>query len=533
MEITDLIESLSDPSAYPHPVDTVEIRQTHISVVFLAGPFVYKVKKALTLGFVDYGTLAKRHHYCDEEVRLNRRLAPRVYLGVVPITEFGGRLRVEGPGEAVEWAVKMERLPDEARLRDRLARDEVGLVQVQEIGRRISAFHRQAAIGPEVARYGRFEVVARNARDNFDQSAADVGITVSPEVIQRLRDRTEQSLAELQPLISSRADRGQTRDTHGDLRLDHVYLFPEHQPPEDLLIIDAIEFNEQFRFADPVSDMAFLAMDFDFLGYRALGRAFCDAYFQESGDVEGRALLPYYKAYRAAVRAKVEGIKRAEPEVPETERARMLRQARAHWLLALGTLEPPERRPCLLLVGGLPGTGKSTLARGLAERAGFVVLRSDLVRKELAAASQSPAEVSAFEAGIYAPEWTDRTYAECLRRAQEHLFEGRRVLIDASFRRESNRRDALDLATAWGVPGLLLHCQADPAVVRSRIESRRDDASDADWSIYLQAAERWEPLGSQTRSSCFEIDTSAGRDATLAHVLDALRAAELYPREAP
>ena len=171
------------------------------------------------------------------------------------------------------------------------------------------------------------------------------------------------------------------RDTHGDLHLDHVYLFPDRAPPADLVIIDCIEFNERFRFADPVADMAFLVMDLAFHGRRDLARAFADAYFRASGDEEGRALLPFYTAYRAAVRGKVEGMELAEREVPEAERAAALVRARAHWLLALGELEEPGRRPCLVLVGGLPGTGKSTLARGLAEQAGFTVIRSDLVRR--------------------------------------------------------------------------------------------------------------------------------------------------------
>src|SRR5438034_1293400 len=174
------------------------------------------------------------------------------------------------------------------------------------------------------------------------------------------------------------------RDTHGDLHLDHVYLFPEKKPPADLVIIDGIEFNERFRYSDPVADMAFLVMDLRFHGYHDLAQAFADAYFQAAGDEQGRTLLPFYTAYRAAVRGKVEGFELLEKEIPAAERAAALERARAHWLLALGELEQPAQKPCLVLVGGLPGTGKSTLAQGLAQRAGFQVIRSDVVRKQLA-----------------------------------------------------------------------------------------------------------------------------------------------------
>jgi predicted kinase len=318
------------------------------------------------------------------------------------------------------------------------------------------------------------------------------------------------------------------RDGHGDLRLDHIYLFPERAPPGDLVIIDCIEFNDRFRCADPVADIAFPVMDLARRGRRDLAAAFANAYFRAAGDAEGRALLPFYTAYRAAVRGKVEGMELSEPEVPEAERAAALVRARAHWLLALGELEEPSRRPCLVLVGGLPGTGKTTLARGLAGRAGFEVVRSDLVRKQLAGLGPGQGAAATFEAGIYAPAWTERTYAECLRRAEGLLFEGRRVLVDASFRTEASRRLFLESAARWGVPARLLLCHAGPEVVRGRLEHRRDDASDADWEIYLQAAARWEEPGPLTRPVTREIATGGRPEGALARALDALREIDLW-----
>ncbi len=336
MELARLIECLTDPAAYPEPVGAVEVRHTHISVVFLAGDHAYKVKKPVELGFLDFSTLEKRRHFCAEEVRLNRRLAPAIYRGVVPVTRTGSRVRMEGSGEVVEWAVKMQRLPDDATLQRRMLRGEVGPDQLRTLARKIASFHASAEAGDRVATFGRFEVVARNARENFAQALSQVGVTVSPAVFARLRDLTEEALAGLRPLIEARARRGIPRDTHGDLHLDHVYLFPERPPPDDLVIIDCIEFNERFRFADPVADMAFLAMDLVFHGRRELARAFSDAYFRAAGDEEGRALLPFYTAYRAVVRGKVEGFELAEREVPEVEKAAARTRARGptgcwHW----------------------------------------------------------------------------------------------------------------------------------------------------------------------------------------------------------
>jgi aminoglycoside phosphotransferase family enzyme/predicted kinase len=522
MELDRLIECLSDPAAYSEPVAGVEVRQTHISVVFLAGGHAYKVKKPVNLGFLDFSTLARRRHFCEEEVRLNRRLAPAVYRGVVPVTQNGGRVRMEGRGEAVEWAVKMKRLPDEATLQKRLLRGEVGPDLVHALARKVAAFHARADSGKRIAAFGRFPVVARNARENFAQSLLQVGVTVSPAVFARLRSLTEEGLTHLRPLVAARARRGVPRDTHGDLRLDHVYVFPDRPPPEDLVVIDCIEFNERFRFADPVADMAFLAMDLAFHGRRDLAWAFADAYFEAAGDEEGRELLPFYTAYRAVVRAKVEGFELTEREIPAEEKEAALARARAHWLLALTELEAPGRRPCLVLVGGVPGSGKSTLAAGLGERAGFTVQRTDVVRKELAGlAPQEPVAAPCRES-LYTPERIEHVYAECLRRAEGLLCEGRRVLVDANFKEESRRQAFLAGAARLGVPAVCLLCQAPPETARARIGARRNDASDADWSIYCQAVECWEEPGPATRPVTCPILTAGTAEQTLDLALAAL-----------
>jgi aminoglycoside phosphotransferase family enzyme/predicted kinase len=522
MELARLIEALSHSAAYPHAAETVQVRHTHISVVFLAGPFAYKVKKPVNLGFLDFSTLERRRHFCEEEVRLNRRLAAEVYLGVVPVSLTALGLKIEGPGEAVEWAVKMKRLPEEATLQQGLQHGQLGAGLMKALACKVASFHAGAGSGAHISAFGRFEVVARNARENFDQVAPQVGTTLSTVVFQRLLALTADALARLRPLIDSRAERGVPRDTHGDLHLDHVYLFPERTPAGDLVIIDCIEFNERFRFADPVSDMAFLAMDLAFHGRRDLARAFAEEYFRASVDEEGRALLPFYVAYRAAVRGKVEGFELSEKEIPEAERTVALAKAQAHWLLALGELDTSDRRPCLVLIGGLPGTGKSTLAQDLAQRADFRLIRSDGVRKELAGL---PAETSArypFEEGIYAPAWTERTYAECLSRAEKLLFEGNRVIVDANFGEESRRRTFLEAAARLAVPAVFILCQSDPAVVRQRLESRRGDVSDADWAVYQQATQRWEAIGPQTRELVRDVSTSGTKGQALTRVLDVL-----------
>jgi aminoglycoside phosphotransferase family enzyme/predicted kinase len=527
MELARLMEALSQPSAYPEPPGEVQVRQTHISVVFLAGRHAYKIKKPVALGFLDFRTVEARRHFCTEEVRLNRRLAPAIYQGVVPVTRQGDDLRFGGEGEAIEWAVQMERLPEEATLLNRLRRRDLDAAQLERLAQRIAAFHAAAQTSPRIAAFARFEAIADNVRDNLSVPATDADSLVRRPVLERLRIRMEETLARLCPRIESRAARGMPRDTHGDLRLEHIYLFPDKQPPDDLVIVDCIEFNERFRYADPVADMAFVVMDLMFEGRRDLARTFADAYFRAAGDGEGRELLPLYTAYRSTVRAKVDGIKSTEAEIPESERASVRRRARAHWLLALGELEQADRRPCLVLVAGLPGSGKSTLARGLAERTPFHVLRSDVIRKELVAEAGIPLESSS-TANIYTPEWTANTYAECLHRTEEWLFAGERVLVDATFREESWRRAFLEAAVRWGVPAVLLLCRVDPDTARARLERRRRDVSDADWQVYLSLAQSWQEISDVTRPLSRDIASGGSIEEVLAQGLGILRAIGLH-----
>ncbi len=525
-------------------------------MVFLAGERAYKVRKPVDLGFLDFTTLERRRADCEEEVQLNRRLAPSVYLGVVPITrrEAGG-LRVGGAGEPLEYAVEMRRLPAEATLLSRLGRGELGAATLEALAHRLAEFHRRAETGPEIARQARFEVVAGNARENFDQIRPFLGQTVSEPVWRRLRQLTEAELARHRDLIDDRARPGVARDTHGDLHLDHVYAFPDREPPDDLVIVDCIEFNVRFRYADPVSDLAFLVMDLRFHGRDDLAQILARAYFAAGGDDDGRPLLPWYTAYRAVVRGKVESLALGAEEIPAAQRWQDLQRARAHFLLALGELAPPPERPCLLLAAGLPGTGKSRLAAGLREEAGFTVVRSDAVRKELAGLAPDEGAGAALDRGIYTPEWTERTYAVCLERAEELLFEGRRVVVDAGFREEARRREYLAAACAWGVPARVLLCEAPATEVRRRLRKRsserasrkvagtfrstfrsasrkvagtlQGEVSDADWAVFRALAPRWEEPAAETAAVLTRIDTAGLPAASLAQALAALRAAHL------
>jgi hypothetical protein len=506
MTLDELIKALSDPRAYPNHPASVSVKQTHISVVFLADEFVYKIKKPVNLGFLDFSTLDLRHHYCREEVRLNRRLAPQVYLDVVPISKSAFGVQVGGSSEHIEWAVKMRRLRDEYSLLHRVQTEELDRPLLARIARRLAQFY-QTDPPPQAAAMGRWEVVAQNARDNFLQSAHHVGQTVSRPVFDRVRQATEQQLFQHRSLVEQRANSGKIRDTHGDLRLDHIYILPNEAEPDDIAIIDCIEFSDQFRFADPIADAAFLVMDLKYRGKPDWAQAFIDPLLAELNEEQGSALLPFYTAYRSVVRAKVNGIKAMEPEISDADRELAVTSAKAHWLRALAELEPASRRPVLILVGGLPGTGKSTRAREWATHIHAEVLRSDVVRKEHMNPESDPRSTSR---DLYSDSAKADVYTELRSRAEALLLEGNRVIVDATFSLVDWRKPFFDLGRQLSVPVLFFVCSADREIVRQRISERRNDASDADWNVYVRMESQWEEPNQAEAEFTISVDTSQG-----------------------
>ncbi len=551
MPLTDLIAGLHRPDAFGYPEGTpVEVVQTHVSVVFLVGQDVYKLKKPLDLDFLDYSTLERRHHFCTLEVSLNRRLAPDVYLGVVEIRrDAAGLLHVGDTGTLVEYAVHMRRLPDDATLGHRLAHGEVDRATLRRIGGKVHGFHRAARRGPEVSAWATFTAVAANARQNFAQLAG-LGL-IGEGLLTRLERWTEEALNRHHRVIEGRARRHVACDTHGDLRVDHLYLFPDQPPPRDLVILDCIEFSEQFRCADPIADLAFLVMDLRRVGRPDAAEALIDGYFaaydqclagradpaSSAGSAgpagsayeeraEGRALLPFYTAYRATVRGKVDAMKAAEPEVGPEAAAEALRSAHQHLLLALCELQPPGLRPCIVLVAGLPGTGKSTLARALAAE-GFEWVRADAVRKQLAGlAPETPASAPVGE-GIYSPAWTERTYQHCLELTRAAVLAGERVVVDANFKTAAQRAPFATLAHELGLPMQLLLCTGDPEVVEERLSRRTGDVSDAGVAVYREASAQWEPIARDIEVSA--IDTSGAPEAAVSAAFSALARHGLGP----
>jgi aminoglycoside phosphotransferase family enzyme len=326
--LPSMIRALLESRAYPHKPPRIELVQTQMSFIFLAGEYAYKVKKPVNLGYLDYTTLEKRHFFCLQELELNRRLCAAAYLEVVPISEESGAFHVEGQGEPKEYAVKMKQLPKERMLDRLLVRGQVTPEMVAKVAEKLASFHRKAETNPEIGAFGRLEVIRGNCDENFSQTEKYVGASISAEQYQRIKGYTDSFIEENAPLFDKRAKSGRIRDCHGDLHAAHV-CFADH-----ICIYDCIEFNDRFRYCDVASELAFLAMDLDRYREAGLSQCLVNTYVESSRDEELMKLLNFYKGYRAYVRGKVESFKLDDPYIPREEKSSVLDVARGYFGLA-------------------------------------------------------------------------------------------------------------------------------------------------------------------------------------------------------
>jgi aminoglycoside phosphotransferase family enzyme/predicted kinase len=453
-----VVEMLAQPAAYAERPVRVECVETHISLVFLTDRFAYKLKKPVRFDFLDFSTVALRHAACKEEIRLNRRLAPHVYLDVVPITSDHGRLRLGGTGPPVDWVVKMRRLPAE-RTVDRLIRSgELTDGQVHQIGLLLTDFYQQ--LPPVALRTDEYrrEIEAHVLGNRDELMNTRHGLDAN--VARRVHEAQLRFLRLCPELLDDRVCDGRIVDGHGDLRPEHIYLAP--QPT----VIDCLEFNAELRQLDVADELSFLAMECAALDAERVGDAIIKHYRERSGDQPGAELLSFYKCYRACVRAKVWAL-RAE-QLDGDARQTALESA-ARYLRLADRYRAQLGSPLMLVVRGLTGTGKSTLAAAVAGSLGIELLQTDAIRRELFGPSASPAD---YDAAIYEPQNRARVYDEMFRRAESLLAAGFSVVLDGTFLAADARSRAVALADRYRACPLLVRCHCPDELAAERIESR-------------------------------------------------------------
>ena len=505
-----ILAAMMNPTFYPHRVDAIARRETHISTVFLTGPFVYKVKKPVNLGFLDFTSLAKRTHYCRQEVVLNRRLASGVYLDVVPITCREGKFALNGSGETMESVVKMRQLNEADAMLPRLQRGELTDGEIRELVDRLVDFYAHAPSSDLPEATGK-----RAWEENLQLMEPFVGSLIDRRRFAFVSSASKAFYGRHQHLFERRVENGKIRDGHGDLRCDHIYF-----TADGIQIIDCIEFNDGLRILDTISDLAFLAMDLEYNGFLQPAGALIREYITRTDDFGALPLLDFYRCYRAMVRCKVSCFLLRDVGLSKTRRQSLLAAADAYLTLAHG-YATKFSRPTLWIVCGLPAAGKSTIALALAEFHDLRVIRSDVVRKELFAQRSDPSADDAFAAGLYSAYATEVTYHQLFDLARETLKKGQSVIIDATFSRETYRREALRMAAQRQARPVFVECRAKESLLAERLRKRETEPSISDARlIHLERfKQRFAPLTRMAPAIHIPVDTGQSPADCLRRIL--------------
>lgn len=495
---------------------SVTLIETHISWVFLLAEHVFKLKKPVDFGFLDFTTLERRRAACEAELALNRRLAEGVYLAVVPITRgLDGRHQVGGSGELVDYAVHMRRLPEERRADELLRNGAFERSEVDRVAQRLYEFHASAPDEPRFRHFGSVETVLANVEENFAQTRASITRYLSREQALELEKFQRDFLAEHAELFARRAEAGRVREGHGDLRLEHVYLLEQK-----VAVIDCIEFNERFRFADVCADIAFLSMDLAEHGRVDLAERLLSRYALLANDFGSYRLVDFYQSYRAHVRAKVAGFQADSEDQSSLSRERCEREARRHYLLALSAARRTFERPVVVVVCGLIASGKSSVGDALSATLAAPVVVADRIRKALAGVSAEASLASPAFAGQYSHDATAAVYAQLLTDASTVLASGRSVILDASFRARAQRLAARDLARRFGASFFAIECRATREVSLQRLEQRAagPSVSDGNVAIFDDFARRFEPVDELDPSEHIVLDTGRPLEESVAQL---------------
>lgn len=509
----ELIRNLQNPALFGHPVTDFSVHETHISWVLLTGDYAYKIKKPMDFGFLDFSTLERRRRFCEEEVRLNRRLAPDLYLDVIPITGSIDEPELGGSGEPIEYAVRMRQFDQDQMLGNLQQRGELTEAHIDDLAEQLARFHAAIPEVPAELDLGTAESVKAPMVQNFEQIRPLLNDSELEAQLDQVEAWTLSTFARLQPLIEQRHAQGHVRECHGDLHLANIALFRGR-----VTIFDCIEFNDAFRWIDTCNDLAFLLMDLEDRGLHPLANRLLNRYLEISGDYAALPLLDLYKAYRATVRAKIALFTRGNEGLPDAEKEQLLQRYRQYLDLA----EQYEAIPnhYMLITTGCSGSGKSFVSLGLSQELGLIRIRSDVERKRLFGLPPIGTASKSTGKDIYTPEATARTYQRLAELADQVLRAGYPVIIDSAALKRSERGALLEVAATACAPGLLLACEAPEAEMRERVGRRQqtgEDPSEADESVLAMQLEKREPLTEEESKVALGVNTAQdGIDQRLA-----------------
>lgn len=497
-----LISALHDPSVFPHTSYDLQLIETHISWLILCGPYAYKIKKAQDLGFLNCTTLDSRKFYCEEELRLNSRLAPELYLEVVPITGTAIQPQLGGSEEAIEYAVKMQRFPFRTLLRDLIEENSLSAKHIDQLIVHVAEFHLKISAANEEVPFGEPNRVHAPALENFYQIRKCIEDPVNLEKIKYLQEWSDSEYQRRYQILAQRKQQGFVRECHGDMHLGNMVLIDDVP-----LIFDGVEFNPDLYWIDVMSEVAFLFMDLEHHGRRDYAFRFLNGYLELTGDYSGVQMLRYYLVYRATVRAKVATI-RIDQHLESGSQSGSIAEFEHYLQLAVCYSRP--QRPILLTTHGLSGSGKSTLSARLAEHLGVIRIRSDRERQRLLGKAERHGKAPDIEEGVYSSDATAQTYAVLEQFAAKTLEADYSVIIDATFLTRGQREPFKKLANRLGIPIRILYFQAEPAVLKQRVAARQDegrDISEADLRVLAHQLDTYAGLDADEQYDTVVIDT--------------------------
>lgn len=508
-----VIESLLDPSAYPHDVhEPVERISTHISDIFLAGDFAYKLKKPVNFGFCDFSTLELREKHCKRELEINQRLSSDVYLSVEPIVfdSTAKIYRVGGNGETVDWVLRMRRLNSGDQVDRLLEGGQAGESEINQIARLLADFHRSAPVAPP--EFGTVKTVSEIVLSNLGRVDEHAPEELDSIAFANISAYDQAFLNRRGQLIAQRREANAPRLCHGDLHTGNIFIESDGDERR-FQVIDSIEFNDSFVNIDPAADLAFLSMDLKRKGHFDLAEKLTHTYIEASGDEEIRPLLPFYESYRAMVRCMAASI--SAEQSGGTERDRNVENAIAYLKLA-NDIASGDRPQFLAIMAGVTGTGKSTIAKLLAEHWQAAHLQTDLIRRELAGLNPTERSGSDIEGGIYTQEMSEKTYAEMLRRAEVALADGKSVIMDGTHLRREFRSRSLEVSRRFNAFTIIVECSLEQQKALNRLKQRYSSGtseSEGRPEVYLKQIQTWEPVGDDEADVVARVNTGESEQA--------------------
>ena len=498
VDYSQLVLQMQQPDFYPHAVvGKIEWIQTHASYVFLTGEYAYKIKKNVDFGFLNYSTLEKRKHFLETELKLNQKIAPELYLDVVSIGSQGDRFIFNSSDNIIEYALKMRQFPQENLFSNLLKADKLSFENLIKLGKVVAKFHADAKTNEYISSFGTVDKINAALIENYQQSQKYIGIVQTKEQFAATKAYTDTFLDRQKDLFQTRCDRHKIKECHGDLHLKNICLWHDK-----ILLFDRIEFNESFRFVDTMYDVAFVVMDLEAKGKSEFANAFVNSYLEYSGDWEGLLILPLYLTRQAYVRAKVNSFLLDDAQISEAEKKEAKESASNYYRQADRYTQ--NKSGSLIIMSGLSGSGKSTVAKSIARSKGAIVIRSDAVRKHLAGIALDATGTDS----IYTPEMTQKTYDRLLELGVMLARKGYTVILDAKYDRLSLRQPAITQAKQNNIPLTIVYCTAPESILRERLNQRQNDISDAGADLIESQKANAEDFTTAEQTYVITIDTS-------------------------